>query len=84
MVKIYKGETPIQELQGNLNDELKKMGEAAALEIGCPVENLKWRINNAGVVEWQEMDDNEVIEMKQQEFQANQIRDIKKSRGIDV
>lgn len=81
--KIYTGETPMQELKGNLGDELQKMGEAAALEIGCPVENLKWRVNNLGVIEWQEMDDDEVVEMKQREFQAKQIRDIKKSRGID-
>lgn len=82
MVKIYKGETPMQELIGEFKDELEMMIKKAALEFGCPVENVKWRKNNIGMVEFEMMTDEEFVEMKQQEFHAKQVRDIKKSRGV--
>ena len=81
-MKIYTGETPMQELKGNLQAELIKMGKAAALELKCPAENLKWRINNAGMVEWQQMNNAELAEMQAQEAKQKRVIDVKKKRGV--
>ena len=80
--KIYTGETPVQELQAKFTDEVREMGKKAALELGCNVEQLKWRVANNGLVEFEIMDGEELIQMQAQESEAKQRRDIKKSKGL--
>ncbi len=55
MVRLYRGETPVEELQREFTDELKTMLKEAALKVGCSVEELKYRVSNDGIVEIQRM-----------------------------
>lgn len=65
-VKIYKGETPIEELQQAFRDEMADILKNAALRMGCPVEQLKCRFDNLGRVEVQMMPEEEMNEMELQ------------------
>lgn len=80
--KIYTGETPVQELQAKFTDEARMMGKKAAIKLGCNVEQLKWRVANNGLVEFEVMTGDEMIQMQAHESQAKQVRDIKKARGV--
>ncbi len=80
--KIYTGETPVEELQSRFTDEVREMGKKAALELGCNVEQLKWRVNAAGLVHFEIMTGEEQIALVTNEQQAKRVRDIKKSRGV--
>ena len=80
--KIYTGETPVEELQRTFTEEVKMMGKKAAVELGCNVEQLKWRVNAVGIVEFEVMSADEQIALTTQEQNAKRIRNIKKSRGV--
>ena len=82
VARIYTGETPVEELQRSFTDEVREMGKKAAIELKCNTEQLKWRVNAAGLVEFEIMDVDEQIELTTQEQEAGRIRDIKKSRGM--
>ena len=82
MVRIITNETPIEELKRKFSEEVRDMMKATALELGCNVEELKYRVNNAGVVEIQMMDAEEMIELTAQEAVQKRGIDIKKSRGV--
>ena len=82
MKRIVTGETPVQELQRKLTEEKKELAKAAALELGCPVEEIKYRINNMGIYEFQRMTPEEMIELTAYEQAQKQKIDIKKRRGV--
>lgn len=70
--KIYKGESPIEEIQQAFKDEMKDILENAALRMNCPVEQLKCRFDNLGRVEVQKMTLEEMA--KRQDEQNKQKR----------
>ena len=80
--KIYTGETPVEELQRSFTDEVREMGKKAALALKCNTEQLKWRVNSIGLVEFNVMTADEQIELTCQEQESKRVRDIKKSRGV--
>ena len=82
MVRIITNETPVQELQRKFTEELTGMMKDAALQLGCDVHELRYRVNNAGIVEINKMTPNEMIEAEAVAAQAKRIRDIKQSRGL--
>jgi hypothetical protein len=54
----------------------------AAIEMNCNVEELKYRVNNAGLVEIERMEAQEMIDMASHEAKQNRVIKIKKSRGV--
>ena len=81
MVRIHTGEEPVEELQRKLIEERKMLCEKAALEFGCSVEEIKFRVDNMGVYEFQKMTSEELIELTAKEQVQKQVIDIKKQRG---
>jgi hypothetical protein len=81
MVKILTNETPVEQLQRDFTEELKDMMKQAAKRLGCPVEHLKYRVDNVGVVEIEQMDSQEAEDMRREEIvRAKQVA-ILKERG---
>lgn len=66
-VKIYKGETPLGELQNAFKDEIKVILEYAALKMGCNIEQLKYRFDSLGQVEVQKMTIEEMVEKRNED-----------------
>jgi len=81
MVKILTKETPQEQLQKDFTEELKDMMKKAAKRLGCPVEMLKYRVSNAGVVEIERMDSQEAEDLQREEKLRKMQRDIRKFRG---
>jgi len=82
MVRIITPETPVEELQRAFTEELKGKMKEAAMRLGCPAEELKYRVDNNGVVEIARMDAAEMAERMRQDIIEGQIRRIKKDRGV--
>ena len=81
MVKIVTNETPVEQLQRDFTTELKEMMESAALKLGCPVEHLKYRIGNDGIIEISMMDSQEAEDLRREEVLRAKQRSIRKTRG---
>ncbi|MHC4322704.1 MAG: hypothetical protein ACYSUX_00360 [Planctomycetota bacterium] len=80
MTKIYKGETPLEELQQAFKDELEGMLKDAAVRLKCPVERLKCQFNNMGMVEVQEMTEIEMLQKQAEDAEKKRIYLIKNRR----
>ena len=74
-------ETPVQEIQRNFTDELRSKMKEAALKLGVPVEMLKYRVMNNGMVEIEVMDVQEAEDRHREEMVAKRVREIKKARN---
>jgi len=76
--------TPYSEIE-NLGEafraETKAMLEKVALKHGCNVEELKFTVNNIGIVNIQRMTADEIIDRESQRQIDKQIKKIKESRG---
>ena len=80
-VKIYKGETPLGELQNAFKDEIKGILENAALKMGCNIEQLKYRFDSLGQVEVQKMTIEEMVEKHQEDEQRKRMAVIRNRRN---
>lgn len=80
--RIITGEAPVEELQRKFSEEVRALLKKVAFEHKCSVNELKWNVNNAGIINVQKMSADEMIEAQAQDTQAERIRDIKKSRGL--
>jgi hypothetical protein len=80
--RIITGESPVEELQRRFSDELREMGKKAALELGCNVEELKYQFNNAGIVEFQKMTPQEMIDLGARDAHQKKVIAIKEARGV--
>lgn len=78
--KIYKGESPLGELQNAFKEEIKVMLKDAALKMKCPVEMLKCRFDNLGRVEVQKMTIEEMVDNQNKGKERKRITDIR-NRG---
>ncbi len=82
-VKIYKGETPAEELQQAFTDEMTGIMKDAALKLNCSPEELKYRIDNLGRVEVRRMTLEEIVlDSKQREMNLRK-KEIRRIKGID-
>ncbi len=79
--KIYKGESPLGELQGAFRDEVKGILEDAALKMKCNIEQLKYRFDNLGRVEIQKMTLDEMIEKHHEDEERKRIAVIRNRRN---
>lgn len=79
-IKIYKGETPLEELQQAFKDEMDVIKNDAAKRLNCHPEELKCRFDSEGRVEVQRMtpmEMNKFEEQRQLELRKKEIRRIK-------
>ena len=81
--KIYKGESPAEEIQQAFNEEMKDIMKDAALRMRCSVEELKCRVDNLGRVEVQKMTPKEIrrreMERRKQKLRTTILE--RKNRG---
>jgi hypothetical protein len=80
--RIITGETPVEELQRKFREEVTTMMKKAAIELGCNVEELKYRVSNVGIVEIERMDAQEMIDMAALEAEQKNVIAVKKQRGV--
>ena len=78
--KIYKGETPLGELQQAFKAEIKGILKDAALKMKCSIEQLKYRFDNLGRVEVQKMTAKEMVENQNKDQERKRIAGIR-NRG---
>lgn len=78
--KIYKGESPLGELQQAFKEETKGILEDAALKMGCSIEQLKYRFDNLGRVEVQKMTAEEMIDNREKDEERKRIAAIRNRR----
>lgn len=77
--RIYTGEP--EDLAEEFRRELTHMMKAAALRMSCPVELLKYRVDNNGVVEIQKMEPDEAKAMELARKQNKLRKQIMKAKG---
>ena len=82
-IKIFKGETPYEELQQAFRDEMKDILKDAALRLHCDVERLKCRFDNNGVVEVIMMTETEMAEREKNRLLTKKVNQIKSSKGMN-
>lgn len=63
--------------------ELKTMLKKAALQMGCAVEQLKYRFGNNGVVEIAIMDEGEMSKMEEDRIRKKNVKLIRKMRSMN-
>ena len=80
-VKIYKGETPLSELQNAFKEEIKVILEDAALKMKCSIEQLKYRFDSLGQVEVQKMTIEEMVDKRQEDEQRKRVAVIRNRRN---
>lgn len=78
VAKIYKGESPLGELQTALKDEVEVILKDAALKMKCNIEQLKYRFDNLGRVEVQKMTIEEMVDNQNKDKERERIADIHK------
>ena len=78
--QLITNETPVEKLQRDFRKELTDQMKDAAHKLGCPVEQMKCRVGNDGVVEIAHMTEQETEDMHREESLKTQIRAIKKAR----
>lgn len=79
-VKIHTGEP--EDLAEEFRKELKTMMKAAALQMGCSVEMLKYRVDNTGMVEIEKMEPDEAKAMEIARKQAKFRKQIMDRKGL--
>ena len=78
--KIYKGESPVEEIQQAFKGEVKAILKNAALRMKCTVEQLKYRFDNLGRVEVQKMTPEEMVEEQKEQEKQKRITVIRNRR----
>lgn len=78
--KIYKGETPLGELQSAFKDEIKGILENAAVKMKCSIGQLKYRFDNLGRVEVQKMTIGEMVQNHKEDEERKRIAGISNRR----
>ena len=83
MVKtnIYTGKSPVEEIQQAFRDEMEEIMKDASLQMKCPSEQLKYRINNLGIVEVQMMTADEMIEKRYEDEERKRVSLIRNRRS---
>ena len=76
--KIYKGETPLSELQSVFKAEIGTMLKDAALKMKCNIEQLKYRFDNLGRVEVQKMTAGEMVKSQKKDQERKRIAVIRR------
>ena len=82
-IKIYKGQTPNEEIQQAFKDEMVVIMKDAAIRLGCDVERLKVRFDNLGRVEIAKMTDAEIFDAEVERQKKNRLAVIRQMKGLN-
>ena len=74
--KIYRGETPVEELQREFKEEIQEILKDAAVKMKCSVEELKCRVDALGGVEVQRMIPDEMIKRENGRLEFKRVKAI--------
>ena len=80
--KIYTGLSQAEEFAEDFRKELKGMLEQVAKDHKCNVEDLKFTVNNMGVVNIQNITPDERDKMEQKRLNKKMINTIRKTKGL--
>ncbi len=80
--KVYTGKSQMEEFAEDFRNETKMMLKKIALENNCDVDELKFTVDNQGVVNVQRMTPEEKISMAFDDIAGKRVSDIKKARGL--
>ena len=80
-VKIYKGESPVEEIQQAFRDEMTDIAKNASLKLKCPVEQLKFRYDNLGRVEVQKMTRAEMADKRKEDAERERVAIVRSRRN---
>ena len=80
--KIYTGRSQMEEFAEDFRYETMAMLKKVAFENNIPVEQLRFTVDNMGVVNIQSMTEEEMIEMDSQRIVENKIKTIRKMKGL--
>lgn len=81
-IKIFKGQTPYEELQQAFRDEIADIMKDAALRMGCDASQLKCRFNSLGQVEVAKMTGKEMAKREAERQKKKLIAIIRKRKGL--
>lgn len=81
VAKIWTSESEAN-LGEDFRQETKCMMEKVALEHNCNVEELKFTVDNTGVVNIQRMTPQEILNRESKRIVDKMIKQIRKSRGV--
>ena len=79
--KIYKGESPVEEIQQAFREEMSDIMTDAATRLNCPAEQLKCRFDANGGIEVEKMTLKEMRERQEQEVIEKRVRKIRSRNG---
>ena len=79
--KIYKGESPVEEIQKAFKEEMDDIMKDASMRMHCPVEQLKVRFDAEGGIEVQKMTLEEMKKMQELEVIESRVRKIRSRNG---
>lgn len=82
-IKIYKGQTPDEEIQQAFKDEMIGIMKDAALKMGCDVNWLKYRVDNLGRVEVAKMTEEEMVKSETERLRVKRLKAIRKIKGLN-
>lgn len=80
-VKIFKGESPVEEIQQAFRDEMADIAKNASLRLKCPIEQLKYRFDNLGRVEVQKMTRTEMADKRKEATERERVAIIRSRRN---
>lgn len=81
MVNLWKPESET-DLGEEFRQEIRYMMEKVAFEHNCNIEELKFSVNNMGIVNIQRMTPEEMLERESARIIKKQVKAIRESRGI--
>jgi hypothetical protein len=82
VAKIYTGQTPEEEIGQEFREEVAEMLKQVAHDNKCDVNELKFTVNNDGVVNIQRMTPQEMIDEEAKRVRQRKVNLIKKARGV--
>ena len=80
--KVYTGMSQMEEFAEDFRNETKMMLKAIAFENNCDVAELKFTVDNTGVVNVQRMTPDEMIAMDAQLAVEKKIKTIREMKGL--
>ncbi len=80
--KVYTGKCQMQGFAEDFRAEITDMLKKVAKEHHCNVEELKYTVNNVGVVNIQRMTPEEMVEKEEQRQRDKKVNVILKNRGL--
>lgn len=83
VTRIFKGQTPEQEIGEAFKEEVQALLKKVAHDYHCDVEDLKFSVNNLGIINVQRLTVEERIEDDKKRLQRTRLKNIRRMKGLD-